>query len=319
MTPLVSILVPVYNRADLIEQTVRSALAQTHAAIEVVIVDNASTDGTWEVLTRLAAGDRRLRVFRNASNLGPVRNWLACLAQAQGEYCKILWSDDLMSPNFIAATLPLLADREVGFAYSAALLFEDDPATPSGRVYDGPGAGIHPTAQFIEGALMNGDYPVSPGCAIFRTEDVRKHLRLDVPNRVGSDFGKHAIGNDLLLFLLTAADYPKFGLVGEPLSQFRAHAGSITTTSTHGRLQLHYDIAKASFVEQAKLPERLVRRFDAMLWLDLKRYDGSPYGLHRVADFYKARDARAGLGALLSVSFARITRKLLGSRRRSAV
>ena len=88
--PLASILIPVYNRAGLIEATIRSALAQSYDPIEVVVVDNASTDATWEVLQRLALEDPRLRIFRNETNLGPVRNWRACAEHARGHYAKIL-------------------------------------------------------------------------------------------------------------------------------------------------------------------------------------------------------------------------------------
>lgn len=310
MSPLVSILVPVYNRSDLIAQTLRSALDQTYPAIEVVVVDNASTDGTWELLSRLALTDSRLRVFRNPSNLGPVRNWLKCLARAQGSLCKILWSDDLISPGFLSATVPLLSDPSVGFAYSAAIIFEGSDPRSGSYVFASPGAGLHPTAEFIEGSLMNADYPVSPGCAIFRTEDVRKNLRRDVPNRLGSDFSMHAIGNDLLLFLLTAADYPKFALVTEPLSQFRAHAGSISIESGDGRLQLHYDVAKASFVEHAKLPKCLVRRFNALLWLDLMRFNGKAYGIHRISDFYRHAECRIHFRTLIWMLYNRLKRKV---------
>ena len=315
---LVSVLVPVYNRADLIEEAVRAALAQTYPTIEVVVVDNASTDGTWQRLVELASTDSRVRIFRNDANLGPVRNWLACVGHARGSYCKILWSDDLVSDDFIASTLPLMRDPEVGFVYTAATVFEATPSDTDRVLYARLGSGIHASSVFIKGSLLGGDFPVSPGCAIFRMADVRKNLLLHVPNRIGSDFSMHAIGNDLLLLLLTAADYPKFGVVSRPLSQFRSHPGSITVGSTGGRLQLHYDVAKAAFVEMTKPPENLVRRFNAALRIDLMRFDGSTYGIRRVADFYESGNAKARPATVAREIAGRILLKAADRVRRAA-
>jgi len=311
MNELVSILVPVYNRAGLVEATLRSALAQIYTPFEVVAVDNASDDGSWDVLQRLAREDSRLRVFRNERNLGPVRNWLACLERAQGALAKILWSDDLIDPDYLRETVPQLGP-DIAFVYTAAQVFEDGatPAAPQ-VLFAGPGGGAHASARYIEGALFGGDVPLSPGCALFRTADLRRNLLLQVPNRVGSDFSMHAIGNDLLAFLLTSREYPRFAVVERPLSRFRAHPGSITSNSSASRLLLHYDIARAHFVETTPLPERLVQRFDACLWLRLRRHDGTPFGLHRTADFYLHRRPAVRPGAI----FAETARRLGASLR----
>ena len=120
---LVSILIPVYNREEFIGECIESALVQTFASIEIVVVDNASTDKTWEICQQFAAKDHRVRVFQNDINIGPVRNWLACVMQARGEYTKILWSDDLIHPDFLEKMLPYLEDPCVGFVYSSAYIF----------------------------------------------------------------------------------------------------------------------------------------------------------------------------------------------------
>ena len=290
LNELVSILVPVYNRVNLIEETLRSALAQTYGNFEVLVVDNASSDGTWELLQSLAAEDKRLRVFRNDQNLGPVRNWLACLGHAQGQFSKILWSDDLIDPQYLAETVPLLRRADIGFVYSPAQVFDKNNTGPADVLFTRPGAGIHSTNQYIEGALFGEDYPLSPGCALFRTSDLRRNLLLQVPNRIDSDFSMHAIGNDLLAFLLTAREYPFFAMTGRALSLFRHHAGSITSSSSAAKIILHYDIARAHFVETTPLPKAVVARFNACLWLRLRRFDGRQYRLQNVSDFYTIQD-----------------------------
>lgn len=310
-TPRVSILIPVYNRADCIRQTLASALEQRFADLEVVVVDNCSTDASWAIIQEVAAQEPRVRAFRNDSNLGPVRNWLRCVREARGELGKILWSDDLLHVDFLAQAVPLMADADVGFVYSPALVFSGADPLEGASYYATAPAGRRPAGEFIEGLLLNHDYPVSPGCALFRMTDMRDCLLEQVPNRVGSDFSMHAIGNDALLFLLVAERYRFCHRLEQPLSYFREHAGSITVSAARGKIPLHYDLAKAWFVSRAKLPAALVARFNAMLCIDLLAFRGNAFGLRRLADFYPADAARpVAVAYLLSRLAGMVLRRL---------
>ncbi|RVT46916.1 glycosyltransferase family 2 protein [Rheinheimera sediminis] len=304
MTPLVSILIPVYNRENIITETLESALAQTHDNIEVIVVDNASTDDTWRVIKEFAEKDSRVLAFRNEVNLGPVRNWLLCVERARGEIGKILWSDDLIAKDFLERTLPLLRS-DVGFVYTGVKIFTDDKPDCGTTHYQMQDTGIYDSVDYINKILSDLDAPFSPGCAIFRMNDIRKNLWLDIPNKIKSDFSMHAIGNDLMLFLLTASNYKFFGHVTEPLAFFRAHGGSISTSSTNGKLLLHYALAKAHFVENFLPAEKnnLAARIQVMLW---KYKDSTVYNMHSVSDFFSTN---------VSVSkrkiFMRILKKIL--------
>lgn len=283
MPQLVSILVPVYNRATLIAATLDSALAQTYPEIEVVVVDNASTDGTWELIADYAARDPRIKAFRNDSNIGPVRNWRRCVDEAQGVYGKILWSDDLIAPEFVAKALELF-DEETGFVYSAVGLFSERPGDGYDCYHLGE-SGRYPCADYIAKAMVDDNVPVSPGCAIFRLSDLQRHLLVDIENKINSDFAMHAIGNDLLVFLLTAHRYPKFGFIAETLSFFRMHAGSITISSASGKIPLHYMLAKSYFVDrfQPQLRPSLAKRAFTLL---AKYPNHGDYGFNDVNDFF---------------------------------
>ena len=172
MNSFVSILIPVYNRESIIAETIQSALDQTHKNIEVVIVDNASTDKTWQVIQSFAEKDNRIKSFRNETNLGPVRNWLRCVEEASGEYGKILWSDDLIAPEFIEKTLTLF-NEDVGFVYSGANIFTGDDPLKFKTSYLLKKTGIYPSSLYIKNAIYNKGMPVSPGCAIFRMSDIK--------------------------------------------------------------------------------------------------------------------------------------------------
>jgi glycosyltransferase involved in cell wall biosynthesis len=283
---MVSILIPVYNREGLIEETVQSAINQTYKDIEIIIVDNKSTDTTWDVLTRLATEDDRIRIFQNTENIGPVKNWMRCINEASGEYGKILWSDDLISPTFIEKTLPYLEKNDdVGFVFTGAEIFYDSSTKKIDTHFIGK-TGFYKSESFILGILSNKGYPVSPGCAIFRLKDLSKNLLIDIPNKVGSSFSMHAIGNDLLIFLLTANAYDKFGFINKKLSYFRAHAGSISIKSNDGKLPLHYNLSIAYFVENFR--NNLIEKLNTNIFFTIKRFPkGSiKYRLNSIEAYY---------------------------------
>ena len=122
--PLVSIMIPVYNRRELACETIDSALNQTYPNVELIIGDNQSTDGTYEHLTQRYGGKDNVVLFQNRENLGPVGNWMECLKRASGEYVKFLWSDDLIPDCHVEELMQmLLGNPQAGFAYSAIKFF----------------------------------------------------------------------------------------------------------------------------------------------------------------------------------------------------
>lgn len=308
MSQIISILIPVYNRENIIAETLDSALMQTYSNIEVVVVDNASTDGTWEIIKKYAARDSRVRAFRNESNVGPVRNWRRCIDEANGVYGKILWSDDLISTDFLEKTLPFMQE-DVAFVFTSVRIFTD--RYDSGEeLYSIGGTGFYDSNKFIEGDLNARDYPVSPGCALFRLVDLKKNLLLHVPNVIGSDFSMHAIGNDLLIYLLTAYDYKRFAFVNEVLSFFRSHSGSISVMSKSCKLPLHYNLARAYFAENYR-PD-LIPDLNGRLYINLFRFsDAVDYGVKSIGDFYvNNRDFNVSFIVMIKLVFRRfVSRK----------
>lgn len=225
--PVVSILVPVYNREGLVGKCIQSALDQTFCDVEIIVVDNASTDGTLEICRQYASQDSRIRVFSNEENIGPVRNWKRCIAEARGKYGKMLFSDDLIEPGFLEKTLPFLEEHDAGFVFTAV---RTGPEPAQSKVtYNFTGrTGMFPGNDFIQSALRRGDVPVSPGCALFRMADMRENLLLAIPSPFITDFLSHGAGPDLLLYLLTARRYENIAYLHEPLTFFRDHGGSIS-------------------------------------------------------------------------------------------
>lgn len=284
--PLVSILIPVYNREKFVVAAIESALQQTCSNLEIVVVDNASTDGTWAACRAIASLDERVRLYRNDANLGPVRNWRRCIELARGEYAKILWSDDLLTPDFIWKTLPFLTDNsDIGFVVTNVKIL-DESTGKQVNLRSRLSSGCYTSSLFINGVLLGYGFPRSPGCALFRTKDLATNLLPQIPNRLGSDFSMHAIGNDLLLFLLTAHVYQRFAWLDESLVIFRSHFDSITKRTEQGHLELLYDVAKAYYVESCVNDDSLKQQFNAKLKIDLFLYRKNCLGIERIDDFY---------------------------------
>ena len=284
-TDLVSILIPVFNREKYIGATIESALAQTHSNLEVIVVDNCSQDNTWQIISAYAEKDSRIKCFQNDTNIGPVKNWEKCIELAQGAYGKILWSDDLLHPTFIETTLPYFSDSDVGCVFTSVKVFNDDGNRVVVQHRIGK-TGHYSSKYFIKYALINPKYPRSPGCAIFRLKDLQNALLIDIPNRHNINFSQHAIGNDLIIFLLTMLKYPEFVFVDSPLSLFRAHSGSITYSTRDGSLPLFYALAKAYFLEKYCDDKKALHLHNAYLAILVRLFRQHPSGLMRVPDFY---------------------------------
>lgn len=97
--PLVSVVVPAYNVAGYLERALDSALAQTVSDLEVLLVDDASTDSTLGVARRISGRDSRVRVLRNGRNAGPAASRNRAIREARGEWIALLDGDDTWSPR----------------------------------------------------------------------------------------------------------------------------------------------------------------------------------------------------------------------------
>jgi glycosyltransferase involved in cell wall biosynthesis len=251
--PIASILIPVYNREHLIEQTLQSALAQTVADIEVIVVDNQSTDRTHEVCASYAALDSRIRLFRNERNVGPVRNWIECVKHATTPFSKILFSDDLIAPNYLERTLPKLIAKDTALVFSPVIVGETE--WKGALHYRNYLDDCRFTSDaFIRTAVRMGGYitPVSPGAALFRTADLQKNILTELPGVEGYDFAATGAGVDWLIYGLTALHYTNIAYVCDPLVFFRQHPGSISIHNENGLVPTGYTLAQNWFISRVQ-------------------------------------------------------------------
>jgi len=127
---LVSIGMSVYNSEQHIRQALDSVLAQDYENIELIISDNASTDGTQKICLDYAARDKRIRYYRNERNMGIAWNMNRVLELASGEYFKWAGSHDCVAPSFISACKQVLdTDPCVVLAYPLARVIDGKSET----------------------------------------------------------------------------------------------------------------------------------------------------------------------------------------------
>ena len=97
--PLVSVLMAVYNAEPYLYKALQSILSQTLMDVEILAVDDASTDGSLAILRDVAQGDARLRVFTQERNKGQAVARNLALRQARGEFICMVDADDWLSPD----------------------------------------------------------------------------------------------------------------------------------------------------------------------------------------------------------------------------
>lgn len=258
---LVSILIPVYNRVTLVGETIDSAINQIYKNIEIIIVDNCSTDGTWELINSYAAKDTRIRIFQNEENIGPVKNWKRCIDEAKGEYAKILFSDDLMAENFIEETVKVF-DTETAFILAPYNIFNTENVR-NVSLY-GEGSIYLTINEYLSDILLlnKWKYAVSPTAALFRLQDLKLSFLLDIPNDNQLDFNRYGAGNDLLFFCLTAIRYKTIKICNSTSVSFRYHKNSFTISND---LSLYYSWAEFYFISNYQ--KELTRKFSSIIRL----------------------------------------------------
>jgi glycosyltransferase involved in cell wall biosynthesis len=131
-SPRVSVVVPCYNYGHFLPACVESVLAQPDVDVDVLIVDDASPDGSGDVAEAIAAGDPRVRVHRNATNLGHIATYNLGFSQVDGEYVLLMSADDLLTPGALSRAVHLMEHHpSVGFVYGWSIDFSEEPPPPA--------------------------------------------------------------------------------------------------------------------------------------------------------------------------------------------
>jgi len=216
-TPKTSVCIPAFNHARYIGRALESALSQTSTDMEVVVVDDASTDDTFEAAGRYAASDGRVRLYRNDANLGMVGNWNRCLRAARGKYVKLLCSDDFLEPACIERQASVLDERGDVVLVSAARRIVDEDGAGSGRASYADAFVVRPGKAVINECFYRVGNLIGEPCAVL--------FRREAAGRGFHTAYRQLTDLEMWFHLLERGD---FAHVPEALCGFRKHPGQQT-------------------------------------------------------------------------------------------
>lgn len=125
----ISVMIPTYNMANTIQETLKSVLNQTYNNFEIIIQDNNSQDNTYKIIKSFS--DSRIKYFKNDINIGYARNLIAGKKNCQGDILYFLGADDILSNNALLDTSnAFMVDNEVGAVTRPYFWFQDDINIP---------------------------------------------------------------------------------------------------------------------------------------------------------------------------------------------
>ncbi|WP_395243742.1 glycosyltransferase family 2 protein [Agromyces sp. MMS24-K17] len=168
----VSIVVPAYNNADHIEETLHSIVSQTHADLEIIVADHSSTDGTRAVVERFA-DDPRLTIVDTPSGGGAPRNWDRVTQLATGDFIKLVCGDDLLDPTIVERQVAVLSEDDRVALTSVRRSIVDAESRPVIRARGLGGAlnGRVPGTQAIRATVRAGSNLLGePACVMMRRD-----------------------------------------------------------------------------------------------------------------------------------------------------
>ena len=216
---LVSVVIPAFNQARFVRQAVRSALDQTHPWVEVIVVDDGSTDETGAALREFRDVPGVTVIRQVNAGLPAARN--RALADARGEFVCFLDSDDFLAPEHIGRLLePLVLDPTLSFAY-CDVQFVNIDGDPSGEFSIGR-ARRTVTGDIFESLLVGGYFP--PHTVLVR------RTALDEAGAFDTDLGGHA---DYELWMRLAAGGHRAHYVDRRLAFYRVYDGSMSSNREH--------------------------------------------------------------------------------------
>lgn len=124
--PKITVLMSVYNGEKYLHEATLSILNQTFGDFEFLIVDDGSTDNTWQILNDYAVQDNRILLMRNKKNIGLTRSLNKCLAVAQGKYIARMDADDISLPDRFATQIEIMETSQVDICGTAMQIIDNN-------------------------------------------------------------------------------------------------------------------------------------------------------------------------------------------------
>ena len=222
MSPKVSIIMPVYNAEKFLREALDSVLAQTLTEIEVLCVDDGSTDASLEILREYAAKDARLTVYtQNHQFAGAARN--LGIKHAAGKYLLFLDADDIFDPQLVEKSYNRAEETSADICVFGGEIFYDDTGERS------PLPDLCRTDLCPETVFSSNDHPEEI-FSISTPGPWNKLFRREFITAEGIDFPNLRTAEDLVFVMTAFACANRVALLNEPLVHYRQHSASLMHT-----------------------------------------------------------------------------------------
>lgn len=236
-SPLVSVIIPTFNAAEFIEETINSVLQQSYSNFEILITDDSSSDDTWNILMDYSKKDKRIKVFRLTKNCGPGVARNNSIKHAEGRFIAFCDSDDQWLPDKLRKQISFMNEKDCALSYSSYKII-DESGNDKGQVL---------SKKSVDYRVMLRNNYIGCLTAMYDTEKVGKMFMPKIRKR--QDWA-------LWLNILKKTD-KAYGIL-EPLAIYRLHDNSISTNKIK---LVKYNYAIYRKIEDFSTVKSLVRIF----------------------------------------------------------
>lgn len=243
--PRVSVVIPCYNYGRFLPDAVTSALDQSGVDVDVLIVDDCSTDDSAAVALRLAAEDPRVDVLLHETNRGHIRTYNDGLQKVTGDYVVLLSADDVLTTDSLTRAVALMeAEPSVGLVYGPVSSFTDViPEVGTERVTWSVWSG----SAWLRRVCQRGrNIIVNPEVV----------MRTDLLHRLGGYDGDHPHAADMLLWMRAAASADIGRINGPVQAGYRLHGGNMHSTTYAGAVTDFEHVGRTFSAFFAEHPDR---------------------------------------------------------------
>jgi glycosyltransferase involved in cell wall biosynthesis len=223
-TPKISVIVPVYNAASYLEMALQSVLTQSETDLEIIAINDASSDDSLQVLQTIAAKDARVRVLNRVENAGvsAARNW--GLRQATGDWIAFLDGDDFLEPDAFKTWLQQAQAQSVDVLVGNGYRFSERTADREGALLSRQPWGQQLSGrQWVADAVRVDEWPHYVWMQLLRRDFVEQH---------GIVFRENMVHEDIVWTVMVALNAQRVGFCEQAFYGYRINVNSITGSAT---------------------------------------------------------------------------------------
>lgn len=250
MLPLISVIIPTYNRAKYLRQCIESALSQDYPNLEVIVVDNGSTDNTAEILTSFGNKIKCLKEEKRGASAARNKG----LRAARGEFIALLDSDDFYLPGKMSLSVrKLLGDHSISLVYTDYFLVDSEGCRVRTVKKNHPGQ-----MEFLRTFLKEGLF-IPPSITLLHKECLEKSGYFDETLLNGHE-------DTEMWFRMLKAGY-RFGHIPEPLTAYRWHPENFSRLKENEKVKrLSQDKTRSSAIAYFTVQDLFGDIFDSKDW-----------------------------------------------------